>query len=150
MPEHDGKAGDNNDDPNGASSNSDGIGPARKQRRSPKGLEKRFECSAEGCGKSYSRAEHLYRHQLNHNSKQTYHCSFPNCSRTFVRGDLLKRHMDRHAAKGSQLNQRDSMAGHIAPVLAPSSNPPDFNQNAMDFSKPRPSHIQYQPPQDLG
>lgn len=43
---------------NGASSNSDG-GPARKRRRSRKGLDKRFECSAEGCGKSYSRAEHL-------------------------------------------------------------------------------------------
>lgn len=35
-------------------------GPARKRRRSRKGLDKRFECSEEGCGKSYSRAEHLY------------------------------------------------------------------------------------------
>jgi hypothetical protein len=33
--------------------------PARKRRRSRKGLDKRFECAAEGCGKSYSRAEHL-------------------------------------------------------------------------------------------
>lgn len=44
----DGKAG---------SSNSDG--PTRKRRRSRKALDKKFECSAEGCGKSYSRAEHL-------------------------------------------------------------------------------------------
>lgn len=43
---------------NGVSSNSEG--PARKRRRSRKGLDKRFECKAEGCGKSYSRAEHLY------------------------------------------------------------------------------------------
>jgi hypothetical protein len=42
---------------NGVSSNSDG--PAQKRRRSRKGLDKRFECTAEGCGKSYSRAEHL-------------------------------------------------------------------------------------------
>ncbi|KPM44327.1 hypothetical protein AK830_g2148 [Neonectria ditissima] len=142
------KLEDINDGPNGASSNSDGPGPARKRRRSRKGLDKRFECSAEGCGKSYSRAEHLYRHQLNHNSKQTYHCNFPNCTRTFVRGDLLKRHMDRHAAKGSQLNQRDSMAGHIAPILAPGSNSPEFNRGSMDYSKPRQSHMQYQTPQD--
>ena len=46
------------DGQNGASSNSDG-GPSRKRRRSRKGLDKRFECTAEGCGKSYSRAEHL-------------------------------------------------------------------------------------------
>lgn len=40
-----------------ASPSSDG--PARKRRRSRKGLDKRFECSEDGCGKSYSRAEHL-------------------------------------------------------------------------------------------
>ncbi|KAM5348215.1 hypothetical protein ACJ41O_008039 [Fusarium nematophilum] len=146
--EHDGKADGNHDGPNGASSNSDGPGPARKRRRSRKGLDKRFECTAEGCGKSYSRAEHLYRHQLNHNSKQTYHCNFPNCTRTFVRGDLLKRHMDRHAAKGSQLNQRDSMAGHITPVIAPGANSPEFNRNPVDYSKPHQTNMPYQPPQD--
>ena len=54
---------DSNGDPNdldgdgGNSSNSDG--PARKRRRSRKGLDKKFECPHDGCGKSYSRAEHL-------------------------------------------------------------------------------------------
>ncbi len=37
----------------------------RKRKRSRKGLEKNYACQHEGCGKSYSRAEHLYRHQLN-------------------------------------------------------------------------------------
>ena len=37
----------------------------RKRRRSRKGLDKKFECPHPDCGKSYSRAEHLYRHQLN-------------------------------------------------------------------------------------
>ena len=45
------------DDHNANSSNSDG--PARKRRRSRKGLDKKFECPEPGCGKSYSRAEHL-------------------------------------------------------------------------------------------
>ena len=40
-------------------------GPSRKRRRSRKGLDKKFACPQDGCGKSYSRAEHLYRHQLN-------------------------------------------------------------------------------------
>lgn len=43
---------------NGNSSNDEG-GPNRKRRRSRKGLDKKFECPTEGCGKSYSRAEHL-------------------------------------------------------------------------------------------
>lgn len=39
----------------------------RKRKRSRKGLDKNFICPQEACGKSYSRAEHLYRHQLNRN-----------------------------------------------------------------------------------
>lgn len=41
------------------------AGSSKKRRRSRKGLDKKFECPHEGCGRSYSRAEHLYRHQLN-------------------------------------------------------------------------------------
>lgn len=40
--------------------------PPKKRRRVVKpNSDKKFECKHEGCGKSYSRAEHLYRHQLN-------------------------------------------------------------------------------------
>ncbi|EDN10682.1 conserved hypothetical protein [Histoplasma mississippiense (nom. inval.)] len=47
-------------------SQSDSI---KKRKRTRKGdSEKKFECKHEGCGKSYSRAEHLYRHQLNPNT----------------------------------------------------------------------------------
>lgn len=49
----------------GDGADADGQGSSRKRRRSRKGLDKKFECPHEGCGKSYSRAEHLYRHQLN-------------------------------------------------------------------------------------
>ena len=51
-------AEDGDDGHNANSSNSDG--PARKRRRSRKGLDKKFECPEKGCGKSYSRAEHLW------------------------------------------------------------------------------------------
>lgn len=47
------------DDNHDNSSNSE-EGPNRKRRRSRKGLDKKFECPHDGCGKSYSRAEHLY------------------------------------------------------------------------------------------
>lgn len=44
----------------GHSSGTDGPeGPSRKRRRSRKGLDKKFDCPQDGCGKSYSRAEHL-------------------------------------------------------------------------------------------
>jgi uncharacterized Zn-finger protein len=42
--------------------------PKKRRRIVKPNSEKKFECKHEGCGKSYSRAEHLYRHQLNRKS----------------------------------------------------------------------------------
>lgn len=72
------------------------------------------------------------RHQLNHNSPQTFRCEYPECSRTFVRPDLLKRHLDRHIAKGSQFNERRTDAGG-------SLSPQPFIQNSS------PEAVLYQP-----
>lgn len=57
-PDHDEDADGDIELRNDNSSNDD-DGPARKRRRSRKGLDKKFECPHDGCGKSYSRAEHL-------------------------------------------------------------------------------------------
>jgi hypothetical protein len=106
-------------------------GSSKKRRRSRKGLDKKFECPHEGCGRSYSRAEHLYRHQLNRkpfvrscsssdradNPKQIYHCDFPDCLRSFVRQDLCARHKERHTARGSQLLRRDNFSHHPNPIV---------------------------------
>jgi hypothetical protein len=55
--EGDGEGEGEGEGADGPSSGNDG--PSRKRRRSRKGLDKKFECPQEGCGKSYSRAEHL-------------------------------------------------------------------------------------------
>ncbi|KAL2153065.1 hypothetical protein VTH82DRAFT_4220 [Thermothelomyces myriococcoides] len=130
------------------SSNSDG--PARKRRRSRKGLDKKFECPEQGCGKSYSRAEHLYRHQLNHNPKQVYRCGIGDCQRTFVRLDLCNRHKERHTAKGSALSRKDSMMSQASPVTdsRPSfpttgSTSPEVNRPGTAYTKPRSLSLQY-------
>ncbi|KXT09812.1 hypothetical protein AC579_10511 [Pseudocercospora musae] len=80
----------------------------KKKRRVIKTADKKYECPQPDCGKSYSRAEHLYRHQLNHTPKQIYHCDFPGCDRHFVRADLCARHKERHTAKGSHLQRKDA------------------------------------------
>jgi hypothetical protein len=40
----------------------------RKKRRVIQSSDKKYICPAPECGKRYSRAEHLYRHQLNRTS----------------------------------------------------------------------------------
>ncbi|KAI9645668.1 hypothetical protein NHQ30_006410 [Ciborinia camelliae] len=138
----------------GQTSGDDGL--SRKRRRSRKGLDKKFECSTEGCGKSYSRAEHLYRHQLNHKPKQIYNCDFEGCLRTFVRQDLCNRHRDRHTAKGSQLHRKDSMLSQGSPVSQipnpqslRGSTSPEVMRPSLIGPKIRTTQIQYQSPQDI-
>ena len=40
----------------------------KKKRKIIKNSDKKYQCPHSDCGKSYSRAEHLYRHQLNRTS----------------------------------------------------------------------------------
>ncbi|KAI9850040.1 MAG: hypothetical protein M1838_006155 [Thelocarpon superellum] len=48
------------------------------------------------CSKIFTRAEHLKRHKMNHNSEAQYRCDVSGCAKAFHREDLLKRHKERH------------------------------------------------------
>ncbi|KAL7267949.1 hypothetical protein RUND412_009446 [Rhizina undulata] len=110
---------------------------SRKRRRSRKGLDKKFECPHPGCGKSYSRAEHLYRHQLNHAPKKIYYCDFPDCKRSFVRQDLCTRHRERHTNRGSQLQRKDNFLNNpMSAVVMKNGLQERKNSFNKDFSSP--------------
>ncbi|KAK7202875.1 fungal-specific transcription factor domain-containing protein [Myxozyma melibiosi] len=80
----------------------------KKKSKSRKGLAKAFACSEPGCDKSFTRLEHLGRHQLNHAPKQIFACTWPGCTKVFVRKDLRTRHLDRHSRKnGKEVNQNN-------------------------------------------
>ncbi|KAI0526679.1 hypothetical protein F5B22DRAFT_641819 [Xylaria bambusicola] len=46
--------------------------------------------------KTFTRAEHLRRHQLSHKSPTAFICCWPGCDKVFHRQDLLDRHTQRH------------------------------------------------------
>lgn len=60
------------------------------------------------CGRSYTRAEHLRRHQKNHNQDALV-CDYPECGKTFFRPDLLQRHQERHDGTGKDESRRSSV-----------------------------------------
>jgi hypothetical protein len=117
----------------------------KKKRKLVKNGDKKYQCPHADCGKAYSRAEHLYRHQLNRKFRQTshvqdrlevtgadtmhradtpkqiYRCDFPGCNRHFVRADLCARHKERHTAKGSHLQRKDAFFHSQRPVPSASS-----------------------------
>ncbi|EKG11969.1 Zinc finger C2H2-type protein [Macrophomina phaseolina MS6] len=86
----------------------------------------------EACGKSYTRAEHLRRHQQNH-SDSTLQCDWPGCGKTFHRTDLLERHRERHQdpsqhgddeTRRSSVASRDSFMSGGAVTPAPPATQP--------------------------
>ncbi|WWD03172.1 hypothetical protein V865_001219 [Kwoniella europaea PYCC6329] len=52
-----------------------------------------FRCTYQGCSKTFTRKDHLFRHAANH-STDTFNC--PRCTRPFKRLDLLQRHEKRN------------------------------------------------------
>lgn len=56
--------------------------------------QKSWECSFPGCGKKFSRKEHLTRHNLGHNPEHQYKCHI--CGRRYARSDVFKRHVKQH------------------------------------------------------
>ncbi|KAF2502752.1 hypothetical protein BU16DRAFT_554794 [Lophium mytilinum] len=71
------------------------------------------------CGRSYTRAEHLRRHQKNHQDALT--CNFTDCGKTFYRPDLLQRHQERHNEPSKDESRRTSLysQGSAAEVEGP-------------------------------
>ncbi|KAI1463007.1 fungal-specific transcription factor domain-containing protein [Daldinia caldariorum] len=71
----------------------------RTRREGDGDTRRSFHCNYEGCGKSFSRSEHLHRHQKNHTDGNA---TCPRCRAHFKRQDLLERHMNRHKQKDEE------------------------------------------------
>ncbi|RMY63900.1 hypothetical protein D0863_10202 [Hortaea werneckii] len=78
------------------------------------------------CGKTYTRAEHLRRHQQNH-KPGAFPCDIPGCGRSFHRDDLLTRHKTRHSDSTGPPTRPQSVvsgASSDAPAGVPAHGPP--------------------------
>ncbi|KAI7219439.1 hypothetical protein KC333_g2969 [Hortaea werneckii] len=77
------------------------------------------------CGKTYTRAEHLRRHQQNH-KPGAFPCDIPGCGRSFHRDDLLTRHKTRHDSTGPPTRPQSVVSGASsdAPAGVPAHGPP--------------------------
>ncbi|KAI0889502.1 fungal-specific transcription factor domain-containing protein [Annulohypoxylon maeteangense] len=108
---------------------------AKRRVRDGDGTRRLFTCTQDGCGKSFSRSEHLHRHQKNHIDGDA---TCPRCRAHFKRQDLLERHMSRHKQKDEEaggegigtLNTRKRMwKDHDGRIVQkkPIENPPLSN-----------------------
>ncbi|KAF1941108.1 hypothetical protein EJ02DRAFT_512628 [Clathrospora elynae] len=104
----------------------------------------------EHCGRSYTRAEHLRRHQRNHAQDDALVCEFPNCGKPFYRIDLLHRHQERHNEPGKGSPEQSAFSPEGSPETPPTSMH-DLVQMSMVATTltPAPSYYQTQPASPL-
>ncbi|PBP16048.1 hypothetical protein BUE80_DR013235 [Diplocarpon rosae] len=78
--------------------------------------------------KTFTRAEHLRRHQLSH-QKPAYPCNFEDCERAFHRPDLLARHVNRHETQGERPYKSGDLRSSRASSTDPQSQTLDLTVN---------------------
>ncbi|EXJ88751.1 hypothetical protein A1O1_05683 [Capronia coronata CBS 617.96] len=90
-------------------------------------------CTIGACQRSFTRAEHLKRHQLNHDSTHAWSCD--RCSVTFVRKDLWNRHLRvSHGERSfSSLTDRQSATSTGSERLRDESNSPNSTIEAEGY-----------------
>ncbi|ORY65092.1 uncharacterized protein BCR38DRAFT_191230 [Pseudomassariella vexata] len=82
--------------------------------------------------KTFTRAEHLRRHQLSHQTPG-FPCTYPGCGRAFHRADLLARHAARHEQEGEKTSSVGSGSRRTSVT------------STDDGSVPRTKYIQHVP-----
>ncbi|KAM7199355.1 putative transcription factor TDA9 [Naviculisporaceae sp. PSN 640] len=88
--------------------------------------------------KTFTRAEHLRRHQLSHQTPG-YPCTYPGCDRAFHRPDLLARHQQRHEQEGDSASSKPgSVKGLQHPSLrqSPAGSSPAVPSSGQGAASP--------------
>ncbi|KAI0421332.1 hypothetical protein F5X98DRAFT_361237 [Xylaria grammica] len=100
--------------------------------------------------KTFTRAEHLRRHQLSH-KPATFQCPYPSCDKAFHRQDLLTRHTQRHEqddrsgtdVTGSTSRQTSHTPGERNPSMRDFLQPPMLPGNGLPITDDMPTSTSY-------
>ncbi|KAI9340759.1 hypothetical protein DFJ73DRAFT_549174 [Zopfochytrium polystomum] len=105
--------------------------PVGGKRSGAKGTEKpstpsKYQCTAKGCGKTFTTSGHLARHKRIHAGVYPYKCLLEDCSKRFSRQDNMMQHYRAHVVQAQPTEmQTPTASSNDAQVCAsdPTSSP---------------------------
>ena len=70
----------------------------QEQKRKKAGYtgERPFRCQQKGCGKAFTRSDHLTQHMRIHTGERPFRCQHQGCGKSFKQNSNLTRHMRIH------------------------------------------------------
>ncbi|KNC98246.1 uncharacterized protein SPPG_06645 [Spizellomyces punctatus DAOM BR117] len=99
------------------------------------GRIRKYVCSFENCGKSFTTSGHLTRHMRSHASVKPFACAVPGCTSRFTRQDNMMAHYRQHMQKISQGNE-DSL--NATDSTSPPASTGTKRRDRLEQSNPYP------------
>lgn len=92
-----------------------------------------YPCEVKGCGKLFTRSDHLLRHVRNHDNSVYYECDWRDCGKKFKRKDVLNKHIKIHERQGD--NSKSHQKNNIKfQVYTPDNLPENLAANSNSKS----------------
>ncbi|KAG7751554.1 hypothetical protein KL912_000687 [Ogataea haglerorum] len=109
-----------------------------------------YVCEFPGCGKQFSRSDHVKRHARNHTSEGRFRCEVPGCTAQFTRLDIKTKHQNRHFRRLDRGSQLPESASGEADGARQEGSPPAGQTVSTESSDPAGKEVISQPTSQIG
>ncbi|ESX01478.1 hypothetical protein KL918_004158 [Ogataea parapolymorpha] len=109
-----------------------------------------YVCEFPGCGKQFSRSDHVKRHARNHTSEGRFRCEVPGCTAEFTRLDIKTKHQNRHFRRLDRVSEVPENVSGAADSTKPEGSSPAGQMESTESSDHTTKDVISQPTPQIG